>query len=139
LLQAISSIPFIGIDIPDQIVTDLIASADTIDAEIANAEDIARQASTFVSDTSYLLGGDLNETRDSLQTFLTAVEEYQTKVGDWRTQIADFIERIPKWIDRTSVSLTVFLLWFGLSQFGLLLHGRMILRGQNPLDLLRST
>lgn len=138
LLQAISSIPFIGIEIPDQIVTDLIASADTIDAEIANAEDIARQASTFVSDTSYLLGGDLTETRDSLQTFLTAVEEYQTKVGDWRTQIADLIERIPKWLDRTSISLTVFLLWFGLSQFGLLLHGRMILRGQNPLDLLKT-
>ena len=139
LLQAISSIPFIGIDIPDQIVTDLIASADAIDAEIANAEDIARQASTFVSDTSYLLGGDLSETRDSLQTFLTAVEEYQAKVGDWRAQIADLIERTPKWIDRTSISLTIFLLWFGLSQFGLLLHGRMILRGQNPLDALWST
>ena len=41
------------------------------------AEEVAKQASTFVSDTSYLLGGDLTETRDSLQTFITAVEEYR--------------------------------------------------------------
>jgi len=138
LLQTLSALPFIGIDIPDQIITDLINSADTIDSEIANAEEVAKQASTFVSDTSYLLGGDLTETRDSLQTFLTAVEEYQTKVADWRAQIADLIERTPKWIDNTSISLTVFLLWFGLSQFGLLLHGRMILLGENPLDVLRT-
>ena len=138
LLQTISALPFIGINIPDQIVTDLIDSADAIDAEIANAEDVARQASTFVSDTSYLLGGDLTETRDSLETFIMAVEEYQDKVADWRAQIADLIGQTPEWIDNTSISLTVFLFWFGLSQFGLFLHGRMILLGENPLDVLRS-
>jgi len=138
LLQNLGSFIVIDVSAPDQILTDLIASADTLDAEIANAEDIAQRASTFVSDTSYLLGGDLTETRESLQTFLTAVEEYQTKVADWRMQIADLIEVFPKWIDRASISLTLFLLWFGLSQFGLLLHGRMILRGENPLDALRS-
>lgn len=138
LFQVVSSLPFVGVNIPDQIVTDLIDSADTIDAEIANAEDVARQASTFVSDTSYLLGGDLTETRDSLQNFLSAVEEYQTKVGDWRIQIADLIDLLPLWIDRTSIGLSIFLLWVGLSQFGLLLHGCMILRGKNPLDVLRS-
>lgn len=138
LLQTISAIPFIGINIPDQIVTDLIASAVAIDAEIANAEDVAKQASTFVSDTSYLLGGDLTETRDSLQTFLKAVEEYQDKVADWRAQIADLIASLPKWIDNTSIGLTIFLFWFGLSQFSLLLIGRMILLGENPLEVLRS-
>ena len=138
LLKNLGSLPFIDINVPDQILTDLIDSADTLDAEIANAEDVAKRASTFVSDTSYLLGGDLTETRDSLQSFLVAVEEYQTKVADWRSQIADFIELLPAWIDRASISLTIFLLWFGLSQFGLFLHGRMILLGENPLDVLRS-
>ena len=138
LLQTISSLPFIDVNVPDQILTDLIDSADTLDAEIANAEDVAKQASTFVNDTSYLLGGDLTETRDSLQGFLVAVEEYQTKVADWRKQVAELIETLPAWIDRASISLTIFLLWFGLSQFGLFLHGRMILLGENPLDVLRS-
>jgi hypothetical protein len=136
LIQSFNALPFVGIEIPDQILTDLIDSADTLDSEIANAEEVAKRASTFVSDTSYLLGGDLTETRDSLQNFLTAVEEYQTKVADWRAQVADLIDSLPIWIDRASISLTLILFWFGLSQFGLLLHGRMILRGGNPLDAL---
>jgi len=139
LLQRISSLPFIDIQVPDQVLTNLIGSANSLDSEIANAEEVAKRASTFVSDTSYLLGGDLTETRNSLQNFLAAVEEYQVKVSDWRAQVSDLIEALPVWIDRASVSLTIFLLWFGLSQFGLLLHGRLILRGQNPLDALRGS
>ncbi|HSQ40528.1 MAG TPA: hypothetical protein VLM78_10250, partial [Anaerolineales bacterium] len=138
LLQGIGSIPFLDLSFPDRILTDLIASTDTLDAEISNAEEVAKRASTFVSDTSYLLGGDLTETRASLVNFLAAVDEYQGKVSGWRTQVADLFDALPVWIDRASISLTIFLLWFGLSQFGLFLHGRMILRGENPLDVLRS-
>jgi hypothetical protein len=138
LLLALGSLPFIDINLPDQILTDLIASADSLDSEIANAEEIARRASTFASDTSYLLGGDLSETRASLQNFLAAVEEYQGKVADWRAQVADLNGSLPRWVNRASILLTVFLLWFGLSQFSLFLHGRMILRGENPLDELHT-
>jgi hypothetical protein len=48
------------------------------------------------------------------------------------------IQALPTWIDRTSLSLTFFLLWFALSQFGLFLHGRLLLRGGDPLAALRS-
>ena len=134
LILSIESLPFLNLDFPDQVVTDLISSADTLDAEIANAEDLAKRASTFVSDTSYLLGGDLNETRNSLETFLAVVEEYQVKVGGWRKQVSDLMEALPVWADRAAIGLTAFLFWFGLSQFGLFLHGRLILRGRNPLN-----
>ena len=139
VLDGISSfIPNVDLSGPDKIVTDLIKSTDSMDAEIARAEDVAKQASTFVSDTSYLLGGDLTETRNSLENFLAAIKEYEQKVTDWRSQVADLIESLPLWIDRASISLTIFLLWFGLSQFGLLLHGLSIRRGDDPLDVLRS-
>ena len=139
VLEGISSfLPGADLSAPEKIVTDLIASANSIDSEIANAEEIARQASTFVSDTSYLLGGDLTETRESLQNFLAAIKDYEQKVTGWRTQTADLIKSLPAWIDRASISLTIFLLWFGLSQFGLLLHGLSIRRGDDPLDVLRA-
>lgn len=139
VLKGISNfIPGVDLSAPDKIVTDLITSADSIDSEIANAETVAKQASTFVSDTSYLLGGDLTETRNSLENFLRAIKDYQQKVTDSRTQVGDLIDALPIWIDRTSLSLTIFLFWFGLSQFGLFLHGRLILRGENPLDVLRA-
>jgi hypothetical protein len=116
----------------------LIASADSLDTEIANVEVVIKQASTFVSDTSYLLGGDLTQTRNSLESFLVAIEEYEQKVISWRKQVTDVIAALPTWIDRASISLTIFLLWFGLSQFGLLLHGLSIRRGHDPLHVLRS-
>lgn len=137
-LEGISSfIPSLDLSGPEAILTDLISSAASLDSEIANVEDVARQASTFVSDTSYLLGGDLAETRDSLQNFLAAVGEYQTKLTGWRGQLVDLNEAMPNWIDRASIGLTVFLLWFGLSQFGLLLHGLSLRGGGNPLEVLR--
>jgi len=137
LILSVGSLPFLDLSFPDQLLTDLIDSTDNLDTEIANAEEMAKRVSTFVSDTSYLLGGDLTETRDSLLTFLAAVDEYQIRVSGWRTQTSDLINTLPVWIDRASTILTVFLFWFGLSQFSLLLHGRMVLRGQNPIDVLR--
>ena len=138
LLQSLSALPFVNIQAPDKILTDLIASTELLDAEIANAEEVAQRASTFVSDTSYLLGGDLTETRTSLQNFLAAIETYQVKVAEWRKQVAEINASIPLWIDRASLSLTIFLIWFALSQFGLLLHGLSLRRGDDPLDVLRS-
>ena len=130
-------IPGVDLNLPDQLLADLIRSANSLDAEIANVTALAEQASLFVSDTSYLLGGDLTETRESLQSFLTAIGDYQTKLTGWRTQVADLIEGTPRWIDQAAIGLTIFLLWFILSQFGLLLHGMNLLRGGDPLRVLR--
>ncbi len=137
-LETVSSfIPSVDLAGPDQILLDLIDSARSLDSEIAHVEGIARQASTFVSDTSYLLGGDLTKTKASLESFLESTKEYQVKVSGWREQVAVLIEGTPKWIDRTSWGLTFFFLWFGLSQFGLLLHGLSLRRGDDPLEILR--
>lgn len=130
-------IPGIDLNVPDKTLTDLITSARSLDTEIANMEVLATQASTFVGDTSFLLGGDLSETRDSLQTFLSAIQDYEKKVADWRKQDQQLLARAPVWIDQASIILTIFLFWFGLSQFGLLLHGLNIWRGSDPLMVLR--
>lgn len=140
VLEGVGSfVPGLDLSIPDKLLTDLIASAGSLDTEISNVETLATQASLFVSDTSYLLGGDLTETRESLQTFLASIQDYQKKVTHWREQVAGLIEDTPRWIDQASIALTVFLLWFGLSQFGLILHGLSIQRGAHPLLVLRRT
>jgi chromosome segregation ATPase len=138
LLNALKFIPFIQIPIPDQTLTDLIASADALESKIGDVGELAEQASKLLSDASLLLGGDFAETRKSLEGFLAAVKEYEEKVTGWRNQVADAKESLPVWIDRASIFLTLFLLWFGLSQFSLLLHGRAILRGENPWEGLWS-
>jgi hypothetical protein len=134
-----SFIPGLDLSAPGKVVSDLIASTKSLDSEIANVETVAEQASTFVSDTSFLLGGDLSGTRESLQNFLTSIHEYQGKVAGWRQETSDLKEKAPQWIDEASIALTIFLLWFGLSQFGLLLHGLNMRRGADPLLGLKRT
>jgi chromosome segregation ATPase len=133
-----SFVPGVESIVPTKTVTDLISSTQSLDKEINSVELLAMQASLFVSDTSFLLGGDLTQTRDSLQGFLTAIQEYEKKVSDWREQEKMLLENAPKWIDQTSIALTVFLVWFGLSQFILLLYALSIQRGGDPLLGLRK-
>jgi F0F1-type ATP synthase membrane subunit b/b' len=132
-------IPGLDLSAPGKVVSDLIASTKSLDTEIANVETMAQQASTFVSDTSFLLGGDLSRTRESLKNFLTAIQDYEKKVADWRQQAADLKTNAPTWIDQASIVLTIFLLWFGVSQFGILLHGLNMVRGADPFLGLKRT
>ncbi|HKG52803.1 MAG TPA: hypothetical protein VKB04_00980 [Anaerolineales bacterium] len=138
VLKGFSSfIPGLDLNAPAKSLSDLIASTHSLDTEITNVEALATQASTFVSDTSFLMGGDFTETRTSLQNFITYIQEYQTKVSGWRDQDKDLLEKAPRWINQASIILTIFLLWFGLSQFGLLLHGLNMQRGADPFAMLR--
>ena len=138
ILTGISSfVPGVDLNMPNTTVANLIESAESLDTEIASMEVLATQASTFVSDTSFLLGGDLTETRDSLQKFLSAIQDYAEKVALWRRQATDILENTPKWIDQASIVLTVFLVWFAVSQFSLLLHGIAMQRGVDPLVAIR--
>jgi hypothetical protein len=139
VLKSVSGfIPGVDLNAPAKTLADLIASTHSMDTEITNVEALATQASTFVSDTSFLLGGDLTETRTSLQNFVSYIQEYEKKVSGWRAQAKDLLEKAPGWINRAAIILTVFLLWFGFSQFGLLLHGLSIQRGTDPFEVLRE-
>jgi len=137
-LEQINSLPFVDLNLPgDELLQALISTVDSIDAQIAGMETLAERASTFAEDVSYLMGGDLGETRQRLKEFVRVVNEYEQKVSDWHAQVVMLIESVPGWIDRASVLLTVILFWFGFSQFGLLLHGVTIWKGGNPLKVLR--
>jgi hypothetical protein len=140
VLTGISSfIPAVDLNVPGKVLVDLIASTKSLDAEIANVETLATDASVFVGDTGFLMGGDLGETRDSLQNFLSSIQDYEKKVARWREQNQELSEGAPRWIDQASIGLTIFLTWFALSQFGLLLHGLNLQRGGDPFLVLRRT
>ncbi|HQX00763.1 MAG TPA: hypothetical protein PLQ94_01535 [Anaerolineales bacterium] len=138
-LKQINELPFVNLSIPgDELLLSIIDQVDALDGEIVNVQDLAQRASTFINDTSYLLGGDFNETKQKLEDLVLVLAEYDQKVTDWRGQIADILESAPRWIDNASLSLTLGLLWFGFSQFGLILHGLGMRRGIDPLDVLRT-
>jgi len=138
-LEKINSLPFIDLNIPgDELLLSIIKQVDDLDSGIANVQDLAQRASTFISDTSYLLGGDFSDTKQELENLVVVLTDYDAKTTDWREQIATLIESAPRWIDNASLSLTVGLLWFAFSQFGLVLHGMAMKRGIDPLAVLRT-
>jgi len=137
-LEEVNSLPFVDLNLPgDEMLGNLIGTVNSIDTQIERMKGLADKASTFAEDVSFLMGGDFSETRQRLQTFLQVVGDYEQKVAGWHSQVEMWIASLPGWIDRASIIMTVFLLWFGLSQFGLLLHGLVLWRGGDPLVVLR--
>lgn len=123
-LEKLNSIPFVGMDLPgDAALAGMIKTVDGLNKQITDMQDLAKRATTFMSDTAFVLGGDMTETKGRMQVLLDALVEYDRKVTGWHTVVNRLIESAPGWIDQASGILTIFLLWFGFSQFGLLLHG----------------
>jgi len=119
----------LNLNIPgDELLVNLIASAGSLDVQIAQVENLVKKASTFMGDASYLMGGDFTETKNNLQNFLVVVQEYDQKLGGWRAQLAMLIRSLPGWIETASIGLTIFQLWFAFSQFNLILSGLSLWR-----------
>lgn len=138
-LDGLNSLPFVNFEVPgDEVITNILNGVDSLDSEIANVQDLAQRASTFISDTSYLLGGDFQTTKQNLQDLLVVLKGYDVKLTGWLAQVRTLKESAPKWIDNASLSLTVVLFWFAFSQLGLILHGFAIWYGENPWEVLKK-
>ncbi|GAB4567693.1 MAG: hypothetical protein Fur0017_09020 [Anaerolineales bacterium] len=138
-LQRLNSLPFINFEVPgDDVIANILNGVDSLDSEIENVQDLAQRASTFISDTSYLLGGDFQTTKQNLQELLNVLEGYDKKLTGWLEQVRMLKESAPNWIDNASLSLTVVLFWFAFSQLGLILHGLSIWHGENPWEVLKK-
>ena len=138
-LKQLNSLPFVNFEVPgDDVIANIINGVDSLDTEIVDVQDLAKRASTFISDTSYLIGGDFQTTKQNLQDLLVVLKGYDAKLTGWLHQVRMLKESAPKWIDNASLSLTVVLLWFAFSQLGLILHGLSIWYGENPWGVLKK-
>lgn len=137
-LKTLNSLPFLNLNLPgDEFLAGLIGDVDNLDKQIASVQKLAQQASTFVGDTDYLLGGNLTDTKQRIQALLNSVTTYDQKVSGWQVQVRSVKASAPRWINEAAVGLTLFLIWFGISQVGLVLHGLAMRQGTDPLAVLR--
>lgn len=137
-IAKINALPFTDLNLPsDKLLGDLSASAGLLDSQITRVENMVKKASTFLEDASYLMEADFTETKDNLQDFLTVVQEYDQKFTGWRVQLNMLAESLPGWVKTAAISLTIFLLWFGLSQLSVIWNGLSLWRGGDPTVRLR--
>lgn len=123
-IENLNRIPFVNIAVPDDSMLDYFEEIiATLEGEVERVEEVADDASTFMSDTSYLLGGDLEETRENVNNLSEVVDEYEQKIADWQKKVNVLIEKTPEWINRASALLAVILVWLAFSQIGLILQG----------------
>lgn len=135
-IETLNKIPFVEIDLPEkESLSYFVELTDTLEEEINNVSEMANTASTFLDDATYLLGGDLSETKENIQNLMVVLDDYEAKVDKWRTDIAQWTEKLPRWLDLLSASIAVLLLWFAFSQIGLFLHALAMWRNEKPLGL----
>ncbi len=139
-IEALNELPLVGyfidIEFPDDSALDFfVEMTDNLESEIDKVNNMAEDASTFLDDSSYLLTGDLSETKESIHNLTSVIDEYDAKISKWRAEVARLIENLPRWLDHLSASIAIFLLWFAFSQVGLLLHGLTLWRGEEPFRL----
>lgn len=137
-IAKINALPVADLNLPsDKLLEDLSASAGLLDSQITQVENMVKKASTFLEDASYLMEGDFTETKDNLQDFLTVVQDYNQKFSGWRVQLNMLAESLPGRVKTAAISLTIFLLWFGLSQLSVIRNGLSLWRGSDPTVRLR--
>lgn len=137
-IAKINALPVADLNLPsDKLLGDLSASAGLLDSQITQVENMVKKASTFLEDASYLMEGDFTETKDNLQDFLTVVQDYNQKFSGWRVQLNMLAESLPGRVKTAAISLTIFLLWFGLSQLSVIRNGLSLWRGSDPTVRLR--
>lgn len=138
-LNSLNALPFVNFEVPgDELLRGILVEVEALDTEMADVQDLAQRASIFINDTSYLLGGDFQETKQNLEDLLKMLNGYDTELTGWMEQVQTLRESMPKWIDTASLVCTVVLFWLGFSQLGLILHGLQLWRGGNPLEVLQK-
>lgn len=134
-ISQLNSLPFVNLNVPGgDLLADILSGVDSLDTEIAVLQEIAQQASVFISDVSYLIGGDFQTAKQNLQDLLEVLNGYDSKLTGWLAQVRMLKASAPGWIDNASLSLSVVLSWFAFSQLGLILHGLAVWRGENPWE-----
>lgn len=137
-LNNLNALPFVNFEVPgDELLNGILTEVESLDTEIADVQDLAQRASVFINDTSYLLGGDFQETKQNLEDLLAMLKEYDGELTVRLEQVQTLRESLPKWIDTASLVFSVVLLWLGFSQLGLILHGLTLWQGGNPLEVLQ--
>jgi uncharacterized coiled-coil protein SlyX len=108
-------------------VADLSTTIGELDASVQErrseaAEEIVSRITSRTSEISAFL--------DEIQA---EVDGYQAQMSDLQERVALLKARIPLWIDVSSIAITLFLLWLGLSQISVFIHGWSFLTGQDLL------
>lgn len=120
IVEKLNALPLVSIEIPGaEKLAELSASLEEQQISVIQLKEKAQQLSGLTQDTLNTLTTGYADFEVTINNLMALVSEYEGKVKAYREQLAFLQTNIPGWIDQASAVLTVFLVWFLISQCGL--------------------
>jgi len=134
IVEKLNALPLVSIEIPgaDKL-AELSASLEEQQTSVIQLKEKVQQLSQLTGDTLNTLTTGYADFEVTINNLMALVTEYESKVVAYREQLAFLETNIPGWIDQASLVLTIFLVWFLVSQCGLFVLAWSVYTGQDLL------
>ena len=134
IVEKLNALPLVSIEIPgaDKL-AELSASLEEQQTSVIQLKEKVQQLSQLTEDTLNTLTSGYADFEVTINNLMDLVTEYETKVIAYREQLSFLETNIPGWIDQASLVLTIFLIWFLISQCGMFALAWSFYKGQDLL------
>ena len=133
-IERLNALPLVNIEIPG--VEQIEAGAQQLQdlqTQIEEGGDNVERLSRTTQELVDSLTNGFADLEKSVTALLNALPEFEARIVAYQERLAYLKANLPGWIDWASAILTVFFLWLGLSQVGLVLLAWPFFSGQDPL------
>lgn len=135
IVEKLNALPLVSIEIPGaEKLAELSDSLEQQQAAVIQLKEKVQQLSQLTEDTLNTLTTGYADFEVTINKLMTLVSEYESKVIAYREQLTFLETNIPGWIDQASIALTVFLVWFLISQCGLFVLAWSFYTGKDLLS-----
>jgi methyl-accepting chemotaxis protein len=135
-IERINELPLINIQLPGiEGIEQGAEQLGNLQNQIEEGSGKIEQLSQTTQDTVDSLTTGFAELEDSIGILLGTLDEYGQKIETTQEQLSYLDANLAKWIDWISVTLTVILVWLGISQVGLFILGWSYYKGQNLVGI----
>ncbi len=135
-LETINELPLINIQVPGiETIEEGANQLGSLQNQIEEGGGKIEQLSQTTQDTIDSLVTGFAELEGSIEILLDTLEVYESKIETAQGQLQYLEENLPTWIDLASISLTVILVWLGISQVGLFFLAWSLFKGQDLLTV----
>jgi chromosome segregation ATPase len=120
IVEKLNALPLVSIEIPgaDKL-AELSASLEEQQASVIQLKEKVQQLSQLTEDTLNTLTTGYADFEVTINNLLVLISQYESRVIEYRAQLAYLETNLPTWIDQASLVLSIFLIWFLVSQCGL--------------------
>jgi chromosome segregation ATPase len=132
-IDKLNQLPLVNLEIPGvEQLEEAASSLGSLQETIEGGGDKVSQASNITQETVTALTTGFAELEASAQNLSAALAGYDAKISAYLVEIDVLQASLPRWANVMALSLTVLLVWLGISQVALFTLSWSLYAGKNP-------